>query len=88
VLILSRKPGQSIVIGGIIEITIAEVRGDQVRLGITAPRKVPVFRKEVLEGYKGEPPTPPDEKEMLEILSGPAEAPLRAPDAPVMMDNK
>jgi carbon storage regulator len=73
VLILSRKPGQSIIIGGIVEITVAEVRGDQVRLGITAPRKVPVFRREVLDGQKGTPPALPDVNEMLELLSGASE---------------
>jgi carbon storage regulator len=80
VLILSRKPGQSIIIGGIVEITVAEVRGDQVRLGITAPRKVPVFRREVLDGQKGEPPAMPDLNEMLELLSGAAEVSVPSPD--------
>jgi carbon storage regulator len=78
---LSRKPGQSIVIGGIIEITVAEVRGDQVRIGITAPRTVPVFRREVLDGHKGEPPPAPDEKEMLEILTGSVESSSLGADA-------
>lgn len=48
-LILARKVGQRIVIAGDIEITVVEVRGDQVRLGITAPREIPVHRKELLE---------------------------------------
>jgi len=48
-LILARKIGQRIVIGGEIEITVVEVRGDQVRLGITAPRSIAVYRKELLE---------------------------------------
>ena len=48
-LILARKTGQSIVIGGGIEITVVEVRGEQVRLGITAPRSIAVHRKELLE---------------------------------------
>jgi len=48
-LILARKPGQCIVIGGEIEITVVEVRGDQVRLGITAPRSIAVYRKELLD---------------------------------------
>lgn len=48
-LILARKVGQRIVIGGEIEITVVEVRGDQVRLGITAPRNIAVHRKELLE---------------------------------------
>lgn len=48
-LILARKVGQKIVIDGDIEITVVEVRGDQVRLGITAPRSVAVLRSELLE---------------------------------------
>ncbi len=46
-LILSRKPGQAVVIGENVEITVVEVRGDMVRLGIQAPRSVSVHRKEV-----------------------------------------
>lgn len=47
-LVLTRKTGQSIVIDGGIEITVLEVRGEQVRLGITAPREIRVNRKELL----------------------------------------
>lgn len=46
-LVLTRRVNQSIKIGDDIEITIIEVRGDQVRLGVTAPRDIPVHRKEV-----------------------------------------
>jgi carbon storage regulator len=49
VLILSRKVDQRIVIGGGIEITVVEVRNGHVRLGISAPRSVPVHRKELVE---------------------------------------
>jgi carbon storage regulator CsrA len=69
VLILSRKPGQSIVIGGIIEITVAEVRGDQVRLGITAPRSVPVFRTEVLLQQGRPSPNGPQPENLMELLT-------------------
>jgi carbon storage regulator len=48
-LVLSRKKSESIVINDDIVITIVEVRGDKVRLGIQAPRDVPVHRKEVLD---------------------------------------
>jgi len=48
-LVLSRKKSESIVINDDITITIVEVRGDKVRLGINAPRSVPVHRKEVLD---------------------------------------
>jgi carbon storage regulator len=48
-LVLTRKPDQSIIIGSDIEVTVLEVRGEQVRLGIRAPRSVAVHRKEVFE---------------------------------------
>ena len=48
-LVLTRKPYQSIMVGSDIEITVLEVRGEQVRLGIRAPRTVTVHRKEVFE---------------------------------------
>lgn len=48
-LVLTRKPDQSIMVGDDIEITVLEVRGEQVRLGIRAPRTVAVHRKEVFE---------------------------------------
>jgi carbon storage regulator len=46
-LVLTRRLNQSIKIGDDIEITVIEVRGDQVRLGVAAPRDVTVHRKEV-----------------------------------------
>ena len=49
-LVLTRKPEQSIVIAGNIEIVILEVRGEQVRVGIRAPKEIAVHRKELLEG--------------------------------------
>lgn len=53
-LVLARKVGQSIVIGDCIELTIIEVRGEQVRIGIEAPRSIAVHRKELLEQIKAE----------------------------------
>lgn len=46
-LALTRKPGESIVIGNDIEIKILEINGDQVKLGIEAPRSIPIHRKEI-----------------------------------------
>ena len=48
-LVLTRKLDQSIMIGSDIEITILEVRGEQVRVGIRAPRTVEIYRKEVFD---------------------------------------
>ena len=48
-LVLSRNKDESIIIGDDIEITIVDVRGDKVRLGITAPRTTSVHRKEVYD---------------------------------------
>lgn len=46
-LALSRKKNEAIVVNNNVEVTILEIKGDQVKLGITAPREVPVYRKEV-----------------------------------------
>ncbi len=46
-LALARKMNQSIMIGNDIEITLLEIKGDQVKLGITAPKSVPIYRKEI-----------------------------------------
>lgn len=46
-LALSRKSNESIVIGHDVEITILEIKGDQVKLGIKAPKSVPIYRKEL-----------------------------------------
>ena len=46
-LALSRKKGEALVINNNIEVTILEIKGDQVKIGISAPREVPVYRKEI-----------------------------------------
>lgn len=53
-LVLSRQKDESIMVGDNVEITIVDVRGDKVRLGITAPREIAVHRKEVFEAIKRE----------------------------------
>ena len=53
-LVLSRQRDESIMIGDDVEIVIVDIRGDKVRLGITAPTEIPVHRKEVYESIKRE----------------------------------
>ncbi len=53
-LVLSRQRDETIMIGDNIEITVVDIRGDKVRLGITAPNTVPVHRKEVYEAIQRE----------------------------------
>ncbi len=53
-LVLSRQRDETIMIGDDIEITVVDIRGDKVRLGITAPNTIPVHRKEVYEAIQRE----------------------------------
>ena len=53
-LALTRKKGESLVINNNIEISILEVRGDQIKIGITAPKDVPIYRKEVYKQIQEE----------------------------------
>lgn len=53
-LVLSRQRDETIMIGDDVEITIVDVRGDKVRLGITAPARIAVHRKEVYEAIRAE----------------------------------
>ncbi len=52
-LVLSRKKNESIVINNDITVTVVEIRGDKVRLGIVAPKEVPVHRQEVFDAIHG-----------------------------------
>ena len=49
-LVLSRKLGECILIGGDIQVTVLDVSGDGVKLGVSAPRDIPIYRPEVLSG--------------------------------------
>jgi carbon storage regulator len=77
-LVLSRKKNESIVINNDITVTVVEIRGDKVRLGIVAPKEVPVHRQEVFEAIHGKQqqqavePTPPS------VPVKPVDSPSRA----------
>lgn len=53
-LVLSRKSNESIVINNNITVTVVEIRGDKVRLGIVAPKEIPVHRQEVYDLIHGQ----------------------------------
>jgi carbon storage regulator len=55
-LVLSRKKNESIIINNDVIVTVVEIRGDKVRLGIVAPKEVPVHRQEVFEAIHGKSP--------------------------------
>jgi carbon storage regulator len=67
-LVLSRQRDESIMIGDDVEIIIVDVRGDKVRLGITAPKNIPVHRREIYDAIqrekteKKEPDTQPEKE--------------------------
>ena len=62
-LVLSRQRDESIMIGDDVEIIIVDVRGDKVRLGITAPKDIPVHRREIYDAIKREKGESPDSVE-------------------------
>jgi carbon storage regulator len=53
-LVLSRKSNESIVINNNIKVTVVEIRGDKVRLGIEAPKNIPVHREEIYNQINGQ----------------------------------
>jgi carbon storage regulator len=83
-LVLSRQRDETIMIGDEIEITVVDIRGDKVRLGITAPTRIAVHRKEVYEAIKleNEQAARITGAELTslggEILPGPARSRVRA----------
>ncbi len=79
-LTLTRKAGQKILIGDDIEIVVREVRGRQVRIGISAPAGMPVFREELYAQIQAE--GEPDPKPEVPVGEDTAAAPddLVAPD--------
>ncbi len=73
-LVLSRKKNESIVINNDVTVTVIEIRGDKVRLGIVAPKEVSVHRQEVYEAIHGRTPSeaPPNL-----VVAKPNDAPTR-----------
>jgi len=59
-LVLSRKKNESIVINNDITIVVVEIRGDKVRLGVEAPKEVPVHRREVYDAIRRNESSSPD----------------------------
>jgi len=55
-LVLSRKRGESIVIGNEITVTVLEVQGDRIKLGFTASAEVPIHRQEIYRAVRASPP--------------------------------
>lgn len=69
-LALSRKQNEAIVIGNDIEVTILEVKGDQVKIGITAPKSVPVYRKELYVQIKDANKEAIEQAASIDVLKG------------------
>ncbi len=69
-LALTRKPGDSIIINNNIEITVLEVRGDQVKIGIAAPKEIPIYRKEVYLEIQKENQEAVADMADLDVLNG------------------
>ena len=67
-LILSRKVDEKIVIGDDISVSIVEIRGDQVRIGVDAPKTVKVFRQDVFDAIKAENRAAAESKPVLPIM--------------------
>jgi carbon storage regulator len=63
-LVLTRKSNQSIMIGDEIEVSVLAIMGEKVRIGIEAPRSIPVFRKEVYLEIQQDQPREEDRKEV------------------------
>jgi carbon storage regulator len=73
-LVLSRKKNEAIVIDNNIVVTVVEIRGDKVRLGIVAPKDVPVHRQEVYDAIHGQNAAPAP---VIVNANSPTESPAR-----------
>ena len=68
-LILSRKIDEKIMIGDDISVSIIEIRGDQVRIGVDAPKTVKVFRQEVFDAIKAENKAAAESRPVLPVVN-------------------
>jgi carbon storage regulator len=73
-LVMSRKKNESIVINDDITIVVVEICGDKVRLGIEAPKEVPVHRREVFDAIHRNDPPPPVNVNPADQANPPAES--------------
>ena len=86
-LVLSRQRDETIMIGDDIEVTVVDIRGDKVRLGINAPREISVHRKEVYDAIRRENRAAAQVKpEDVSGVAGKAPATPAAPAAPKQAD--
>jgi carbon storage regulator len=74
-LVLSRKKNESIVINNDVTVTVVEIRGDKVRLGIVAPKDVPVHRQEVFDAIHGHEAKTPAEAALPPAVVKPSDPP-------------
>ena len=63
-IVLPRKVGESVMIGGDITVTVIEIRGDKVRLGVQIPREMSLHRKEVYDAICGIERPSPDQQDL------------------------
>ena len=82
-LVLSRQRDESIMIGDDVEITIVDVRGDKVRLGITAPKNIPVHRREIYDAIQREKA----QKAEAEVHANPGTEVTEQPEEPAHRKN-
>ena len=83
-LVLTRQRDESIMIGDDVEITIVDVRGDKVRLGITAPKHIPVHRREIYDAIQREKA---QKAEAGEVPTSPVSETPEKPEEPIRKKN-
>jgi len=86
-LVLSRQRDESIMIGDDVEITIVDVRGDKVRLGITAPKSIPVHRREIYDAIQREKAQKAEAEGQAPATPGNGEPPVEKTEDPTHKKN-